>query len=227
MKLTFVGSGLLICFAAISVAQKPVRSPKLDLPLELKDAFERSKGLRFSGKRTVTVVRAGKIETHNEYVTKDGPNLRIEFAKDSPYAGQIIAETKDSRNHYFPDKNEIRVYPSFGKKQFEGFRANFRSPRGGALHIESANGGVVAGLKCTRYQVLDKDNNPIVQIYIDLNSGMLTKRVLYDAAGNIAGSYEFVSVTLNPNIQPGAFAIHRKGAKVIQPIDELHKQGSI
>ncbi|MBS1725636.1 MAG: hypothetical protein JST51_02870 [Armatimonadetes bacterium] len=221
MRLSVLSAGLLTALAVGA----PVQRQRLSLPPELKEAFEHARGLRFSGTRLVTYVKAGRIETHKEFVTKDGPNLKVEFDKASPFAGQIIVETENSRKHYFPDKNEIRVYPSFGKRQFEGFRGAFRSARGGELHIDSSNGGVIAGLHCTKYQLSDKDNNPVVQIYIEPRSGMLTKRVLYDQTGNIAGSYEFVSLTLNPRIQPGTFEIRRRGATVVRPIDELRKQG--
>jgi hypothetical protein len=225
MKFGYICFGLLIVH--IAIGQHSRGAQKLIIPPDLKEALERSKSLRFSGTRTVMVIRAGQVQSHNEYVTKDGENLRIEFAKGSPYAGQIIVETSEERKHYFPDRNEIREYPSFGKRQFEGVRAVFRSPRGGASHIESSNGGVIAGLHCTKYQVSDSFNNPIVQVFIEPNSGMLAKRVLFDPTGNIAGSYEFVSVNLNPNIQKSAFKIFRKGAKIIRPIDELKKQGAI
>ncbi len=221
--------GAILCLAAIvplSAAQRGEHSQKLELPQELKDAMERAKSIRFSGRRTVTVVRAGKIETHTEYVTKDGGNLRIEFAKDSPYVGQIIVETQEGRRHYFPDRNEIRVYPSIGKRQFEAFRGLFRSSRGGTLHIDTAPGGQIAGLHVTRYQVADRNNNPVAQIFIEPHSGMVAKRVLFDPTGAIAGSYEFTSLTLNPRLAPGSFMIMRKGAKTVLPIDELRKQVS-
>ena len=223
MKSTLISFGLIVTIAATSVGQG--RGQKVELPPELKEIFSKSKGLRFSGTRTVTVVRAGKVESHNEYVTKDGSNLRIEFALGSPFAGQIIVETSDERKHFFPDKNEIHEYPSFGKKQFEGFRANFRSPRDGKAHYEAGTGGIIAGLRCTKYELLDGKNNPIAQIFVEPKSGMLVKRVLFDPTGNIAGSYEFISLTLDPKIQPGAFRIVRKGAAVIRPIDDLRRHG--
>jgi hypothetical protein len=226
MKLNLVCCGISVALAMSSLGQGPRHSQKVELPPELKDAFNRSKNLRFSGTRTVTIVRAGRVDSHNEYVTKDGPNLRIEFAAGSPFAGQIIVETQNQRKHYFPDKNEIHEFPSFGKKQFEGFRPNFRGGKGGPTHFDTSVGGTIAGLRCTKYQLSDSNNNPLAQIFIEPQSGLLVKRVLFDPSGNIAGSYEFVSVSLDPKIQPGAFKIVHKGAATVRPIDTLRKQSA-
>ncbi|MEI8282116.1 MAG: hypothetical protein WCG75_06915 [Armatimonadota bacterium] len=223
MKKAFAGIGLMIALTTVSSAQDSGKVRRPELPTELKESFERAKNIRFSGTRTVTVVRAGKIETHNEYVTKDGPNLRIEFATGSPYSGQIIIETNKERKHYFPDKNEIREYPSFSKKQFEGFRSFGRGGKSGSMHFDTSTGGVIAGQKCTKFQLSDSSNNPVAQVYIEPRSGMTMKRVIFDQTGNIAGSYEFVTLTLDPKIQPGAFKIFRKGATVIRPSDDLRK----
>ncbi len=223
MKLTLNCLGMILLLTCSSMGQEAGRVKSPELPPELKEVFSKAKTLRFSGTRSVTVVRAGRVQTHNEYVTKDGMNLRIEFAPGSPFAGQIIVETKEERKHYFPDKNEIHENPSFGKRQFEGFRTNFRGSKGGPSHYESSAGGVIAGLTCTKYQLSDSQNNPIAQIFVEPRSGMLVKRIVFDPTGNIAGSYEFISITLDPKIQPGAFKISRKGATVIRPIDELRK----
>ena len=214
---------VLVPIACTVLGQSPRQNQKPDFPPDLKEAFNRAKSLRFSGMRTVTVVRAGRVEIHNEYVTKDGGNLKIEFAPGSPFAGQIIVETQKERKHYFPDRNEIREYPSVGKKQFEGFRGNYRGGHSGPTHYDTSTGGVIAGLRCTKYQLSDTNNNPIVQIFIEPRSGMLVKRVLFDPTGNIAGSYEFVTLTLDPKIQSGAFKIVRKGATVVYPIDDLRR----
>ncbi len=224
MNKAFAGIGLMLVMTALSSAQDSGKGRRPELPTELKESFERAKTIRFSGTRTVTVVRAGKVETHNEYVTKDGSNLRIEFATGSPYSGQIIIETDKNRRHYFPDKNEIREYPSFSKKQFEGFRSFSRGSKPGSMHFDTSTGGVIAGLRCTKYQLSDASNNPVAQVYIEPRSGMTVKRVIFDQTGNIAGSYEFVSLTLDPRIQPGAFKIFRKGATVIRPSDDLRKE---
>ena len=117
MKLTLNCLGMILLLTCSSMGQEAGRVKSPELPPELKEVFSKAKTLRFSGTRSVTVVRAGRVQTHNEYVTKDGMNLRIEFAPGSPFAGQIIVETKEERKHYFPDKNEIHENPSFGKRQ--------------------------------------------------------------------------------------------------------------
>jgi hypothetical protein len=224
MKLHFFGFGLAL--AVMSSGQEPPRGQKMELPPEMKEVFAKAKTLRFSGTRTVTVVRAGRVESHNEYVTKDGSNLRIEFAPGSQYAGQIIIETSTERKHFFPEMNEIHEYPSFGRRQFEGFRSSMRGSRG-KPQFSSTDGGVIAGLHVSRYQLSDAQNNPIAQIFVEPRSGLTVKRVIFDATGNVAGSYEFTSVTLGPKIQQGAFKIARKGATIIRPIDVLRKQCGI
>jgi len=99
---------------------------KLQIPDAFKQLMEKSRDLRFSGTRMVTVVRAGKVESHQEFVTKDGPNMRVEFAKDSKYAGQIIIETASFRRHYFPDRNEIKESPSNTRRSQIGTKLKSR-----------------------------------------------------------------------------------------------------
>lgn len=222
MRLSSSVTGLVLILAAVSSGQVPSRGQKVELPPEVKEILEKAKLLRFSGTRTVSIVKAGRVESHNEYVTKDGSSLRIEFSTGSPFAGQIIVETSNERKHYFPDKNEIHEYPSFGKRQFEGFRSSFRGQRG-KTKFGSSDGGTIAGLRCTKFQLSDSQDNPIAQIFVEPRSGMMVKRVLFDPTGNIAGSYEFTTVSLDPKIQQGAFKIVRKGATIIRPIDELRR----
>lgn len=218
---------LIACMAGVIVfAQGPddPRRPSFlkpakreELPAILKEAQEKSKKLRFSGTRLVTFYRAGKAESHEEYLTKDGPNMRIEFAKGSPFAGQVIVETPNSRKHYFPDRNELRESPAGGRKQFENFR--FGGMRGGTPII--SDGGTLLGMKVTKVQFLDPMKNPAFEIYLDLKSGLALKRVVYGPGGSIAGSFEFKKLNMKPTIAKGAFSFNRNGVKVIRPIDDL------
>ena len=190
---------------------------KEELPPVLKDAQEKSKKLRFSGTRLVTFYRAGKAESHEEYLTKDGARMRIEFSKNSPFAGQVIIETPEVRKHYYPDRNELKESPAAGRRQFENFR--FGGVRGAKPVI--SDGGFLLGMKLTRVQYLDPMKNPTFEVFIDLKSGLAVKRVIYGPCGNVAGSFEFKSLNLNPKISKDAFTFNRKGVKVIRPIDDL------
>jgi hypothetical protein len=224
MKIAF--SLITIVVSGAILAQGPGGPPregfgalrkKEELPAILKEAQEKSKKLRFSGTRVVTFYRAGKAESHEEYLTKDGPNMRIEFDKGSPFAGQVIVETPQTRKHFFPDRNEIRESPAAGRRQFESFR--FGGMRGGKPTI--SDGGSLLGLKVTKVQFLDPMKNPAFEVFIDLKSGLALKRVVYGPGGSIAGSFEFKKLNMNPTIAKGAFSFSRKGVKIIRPIDDL------
>lgn len=188
-----------------------------ELPQLLKDAQEKSKKLRFSGTRVVTFYRAGKAESHEEYLTKDGARMRIEFSKSSPFAGQVIVETPEVRRHFFPDRNELRESPAEGRKQFESFRMG--GMRGGKPVI--SDGGTLLGMKVTKVQFLDPMKNPVFEVFIDLKSGLALKRVIFGPGGSIAGSFEFKQINFNPSIAKNAFNFNRKGVKIIRPIDDL------
>lgn len=188
-----------------------------ELPQVLKDAQEKSKKLRFSGTRVVTFYRAGKAESHEEYLTKDGSRMRIEFSKSSPFTGQVIIETPEVRRHFFPDRNELRESPAEGRKQFESFRMG--GMRGAKPVI--SDGGTLLGMKVTKVQFLDPMKNPVFEVFIDLKSGLALKRVIFGPGGSIAGSFEFKQVNFNPSIAKNAFNFNRKGVKIIRPIDDL------
>ncbi len=223
MKFVFSVFGLLTC--GLLVAQGPGGGPRRggdfgkreELPQILKDAQEKSKKLRFSGTRVVTFYRAGKAETHEEYLTKDGAKMRIEFSKNSPFAGQVIIETPDLRRHFFPDRNELKESPAAGRKQFESYR--FGGMRGGKPVI--TDGGSMLGMKVTKVQYLDPMKNPAFEVFIDLKSGLALKRVIYGPGGNVAGSFEFKQLNFNPTIARDAFSFNRKGVKIIRPIDDF------
>lgn len=188
-----------------------------ELPQILKEAQEKSKKLRFSGTRVVTFYRAGKAETHEEYLTKDGSRMRIEFSKNSPFAGQVIIETPEGRKHFFPDRNELKESPASGRKQFENFR--FGGMRGGKPII--TDGGSMLGLKVTKVQYLDPMKNPTFEVYVDLKSGLAVKRVIYGPGGEVAGLFEFKKLNFNPTLSKDAFAFNRKGVKIVRPVDDL------
>jgi outer membrane lipoprotein-sorting protein len=217
-----LSTGLMLISVLALGQGKPFGQGKTPFPLPpiLAEAMEKSRSLRFSGTRMVTSVRAGKVETHEEYITKDGGKIRIEFAKNSPFAGQIIVETGKERIHFFPDRNEIRQSPSSGRRQFDVLRM-MRTARGGKPKFTVADGGVIAGIRTSNIQFQDSEGNVVGAVHIDPKSGMTLKRVLFDQSGSVLASYEFSKVAFNPAIAANAFKFSRKGAKIIRPVDDL------
>lgn len=186
---------------------------------------QKSKTLKFSGTRVVSLVKAGKVEKHEEYITKSGPNMRIEFSKESPFHGQIIVETANERKHYFPDQNEIWVFPTFGRHQFESIRGSYRDRKRGGK-VSTGEGETIAGIRTTKVRMADRDSNPIFDLFVEMKTGITLKRVMYDPTGSTIGSFEFTKVTMNPRLLQSAFTIQRNGAKIVRPIDLLRRKAS-
>ncbi|HLO97851.1 MAG TPA: hypothetical protein VK171_04575 [Fimbriimonas sp.] len=186
---------------------------------------QKAKGLKYSGTRVISLVRAGKIERHEEYVTRSGSNMRIEFSRESPFHGQIIVETANERRHYFPDQNEIMVFPTFGRHQFDSVRGSFRDRKRGAK-ITTGEGENIVGFRTSKIRMADRDGNPIFDVYADMKSGLTLKRVMYDPAGGTIGTFEFTKLTLNPKLMANAFSIQRNGAKIVRPIDLLRRKAT-
>jgi outer membrane lipoprotein-sorting protein len=209
-----------------SFAQKPDKKNRDRNFDEFRKLLERAQDIRFSGTRLVTVVRAGKPESHTEYVTRDKGNLRIEFAKDSKYTGQIIIETSGFRKHFFPDRNEIKESPVSARRQFDLGRLMRGPGRMGQSRTQISEGGVVAGFKTQKMTISDPQGNRLIEVFADPKTGLLLKRVVFDPTGSVAGSFEFQQVKLNPSINQTAFVLNRKGAKVVRPIDDLRRQAS-
>lgn len=196
-----------------------------ELPASVRDAFEKSKKAKFSGKRLVTTVRAGKKESHSETVTKFGNKMRIEFSEDSDFAGQIIIEDGSQRFHFFPDRNELRLSPTNGRRQFEMLRLNGRMMNGRATY-KLSDGGQIAGFDCQKLSILDQSGNTVANIFFNPTNGLFLKRSLFDPSGAVLASFEFQSVSMNPRIAEGTFKFNRKGVKVIRPIDEVRSHSS-
>lgn len=215
-----------ISVPVMSFGQKDEGKNRDRVFLEFKRILDRAKGIRFSGTRIVTVVRAGKSDAHTEYVTREGENLRVEFSKDSKYTGQIIIESGGFRRHFFPDRNEVKESPVSTKRQFDMGRMLRGPGKGGQMKPQISDGGMVAGFRTQKMSLSDAQGNRMIEVYADPKSGLLLKRVVFDPTGTVSGSFEFQQVNLNPTIKPTAFVLNRKGAKIVRPLDDLRRQAS-
>jgi hypothetical protein len=133
----------------------------------------------------------------------------------------VIVEDGKTRRHFLPLLNEIRVLPP---RRDEALLRIGRALRKGGLQITSADGGAIAGRRTTLFTVADGQGNLSQRLYIDVDTALVLKRILYDPVGAQIGYFEFVQVEYPGHISPKLFTLDRKGATIVTPDDELVRQ---
>jgi hypothetical protein len=209
----------MILAVAASAAAQPIDS-NLVYPL-LARAVREAGHQRYAGIRLVQLRRRPKSATHEEYVSRDGAKVRIEFAEDSPFTGQIIVEDGRTRRHFLPQLNEIRVLPP---RRDEALLLVGRALRQGGMQITSSDGGLIAGRRTTLFTVADPQGNVSQRIYVDVDTALVLKRVLFDPVGTQIGYFEFTKVSYPVRLEPSLFTLVRKGALIVTPDDELVRE---
>lgn len=201
-----------------SGARRPARVIEA-LPPALQRAIEAADGLRFSGQRTVTVLKQGRPDSHEEIVMRDGSQVRIEFPKNGAYSGQVIVENGTERRHYNPATNVVRVLPA---RADEGLKRLQNLARAG--RVIASPGERIAGYATTELLVRDRAGNPLQRLSIEPDSGMVLRRVVYDQTGLKVGGFSYSKVDLNPApFDPALFRIDRKGVQTTTPSDTLRR----
>ena len=198
---------------------RPLNASTKALPPALKRALAVSDTLRFTGRRTVTVLKDGQPNTHEEIVVRDGPQVRIEFPPNGAYSGQVIVENATERRHFNAATNEVRVLPSRKDEGLQRLRAIVRAGR-----VDASPGERIAGYDTTDFLIRDAAGNPLQRLSIEPESGMVLRRTVYDATGVQAGDSVYTRVDLNPApFDPALFRIERKGVQTSTPWDDLRR----
>jgi outer membrane lipoprotein-sorting protein len=217
MKLRPVALILALILAAFSGAQDHDRDLS-NLPPLVRKSFLANKTAKYSGERMVQFKHGPDRVSHVEYILKDGIRTRIEFPDDSEYKGQIIVDDGHQRLHYYPDRNEIDAEPAHLRESRPEVRM---SPEGARVHPQLTHaitdGGILAGWTTQLVTVSDPNGNVMQRMWIEPNSGVVLKRVLYDQVGTQVGYYEFTKINFKPTYTAGDFRIVRKGGTVITP----------
>ena len=205
----------LLLLPLTAVAQRAAPA----IPPVLRRAIKASATLRFTGRRTVTVLRDGQPDRHEEIVMRDGPRVRIEFPRTGTYAGQVIVETAAERRHFLPRTNEVRVLPSRREDGLQRLRALARTGR-----VSTVPGERVAGFATVEIVVRDPDGNVLQRLAVEPRSGMVLSRQIYDPTGAPVGGFAFTSVDLDPGaFDPAIFRIERKGVRRTTPEETLRR----
>lgn len=210
-----------LALSPISLAQRrPLRGGGAlgkGLPPALRRALTAQATLRFTGRRTVTVLRNGQPNRHEEIVTRDGPRVRIEFPSGGPYAGQVIVENASERRHFLPKTNEIRLLPPRREEGLQRLRAMARD---GRVSVEP--GERIAGHATVEATVRNQAGDLVQRLSIEPSSGALLRRRVYDLTGAEVGGFVYTRIDLNTGpLDAALFRIDRKGAHTVTPRDML------
>ncbi|MGV3616992.1 MAG: sigma-E factor regulatory protein RseB domain-containing protein [Fimbriimonas sp.] len=212
----------LLLFPLLVLGSAYAQEIRPDVPPVLRKAFLSGKRTRYTGTRVVIFRKGAETSQHTEYVTRDGPRLRIEFPRESAFGGQIIVESKSERRHYFPDKNEIHVLPPRREEAFERIARLVRSPRD-RFRFTNGPDEVVAGKSTEQVVVSDPAGNVVQRLYIEPNTGLVLKRQLFDQVGTRVGGFEFTEVDFRPRIRDDVFRLTRRGARIVTPAQLLEE----
>ena len=191
-----------------------------DVPMMLVRAIQAQPRLRYTGTYTVEFKQGPTPLRHVEYITRDAGRYRIDFPSNSQFAGQVIIEDQNIRQHYRPNVNEIIQQPPRHGEAWEKVANLATDPH---YQLTTAPGSNIAGFKTDQLVVMDKSGNVLQRLFIEPNSGVIMKRQIFDAVGTPAGYFEFTSIDLDPKIDPSIFVIKRKNAKIITPIMQLQR----
>ena len=217
-----ISSGVILLALSFSAhAQRPGR-PFLQgrvLPPVLRRAILVQESIRFTGRRTVTVLKDGLPNRHEEIVMRDGPQIHIEFPEGSPYSGQVIVENLTERRHFLPASNEVRVLPPRREGGLQRIRALVRNGR-----VSTEPGERIAGFPTVEVVIQDGAGNTVQRLAIEPGSGMLLRQRFFGPTGMDIGGFVYSKVDLNPgSLDPALFKIERRGVQVTTPWDTLRK----
>ncbi|MCX7799333.1 MAG: hypothetical protein N2109_03215 [Fimbriimonadales bacterium] len=158
---------------------------------------------RYSGERTVELLRGLQRVRHSEIVHKDGAKTRVEYLAGSPLEGTVVVE--DGRRRYVvrPSGEGIEEGPARGDDAARRLAAMLSDRERFALRIR--NGEIVAGLPSRVLEVVDRRGILAQRLWVHPPSGVVLKRELFGPAGRRLGGFEFRRIELNPRFEPGLF----------------------
>lgn len=204
-------------FAALATLAMPQSD---DRPAILDKVVAASQKLRYHGVRKVQMRFGPDTIQYTEYILRDGPKTRIWFPEGGSFRGQIIVETGNERRHYFPDRNQIEVMPPRREEHFMRLGRMGKDGRG-MVRYQSEDGEAIAGLDSRRVTIIGRENRPFMKLWIDPNTGLVLKRVVFGRDGQPQATSEFVKVDYRPTFKRGDFELNIRGSKVVTPRDRL------
>jgi outer membrane lipoprotein-sorting protein len=157
--------------------------------------------IRLQGTRMVEVQTGGNTRRYYELVLRDGPRMRIEFPKGSPFEGQIVVDDGVKRLTYNPKTRATHESPA---KPEDGI---IKRLAGKGLSVKIEPGGRIAGYQTQQIEARSPQGALLLRAWVDPTRGAILKRELYDAQGRRIALSEFTEVRFGVPIPPGSFTI--------------------
>lgn len=202
--------GLALLAGAAAQAQQPPEGARL-----LQRAISARLTLKLSGERLVTLPDGLTIR---ERIQRSGMRLRIQITEPESLRESVAVEDGIQRRQFVPDRNEIRIMPSKEAEFYDRMRGSLRA---GPRQLRVADGGTVAG-RATRVVALPSPGNEgRARFWVDPATGAVLKSEVTGPEGERVASFEFLSVSFDPEFDPGTFVLVKPGAQIVTPLDDL------
>lgn len=207
-----------VALVAFGVASWSLGQEKL--PAVVEKYVSATRTARFSGKRSVEILRSGQRLEGEELFIQDGSRVRVQMLEGQGKIAQLFIEADGIRYAYLPKKNEVHTSPAMLNRT-----AIALTRRGdkGKLTLSVDPSDTIAGRKTYLVTVTNPRNFVVMKLWIDPKSGIELKHQQFDLEGNYVGGFQFTEIDLNPQIDPQMFDTTFGGAKVFTRLDILRR----
>lgn len=148
---------------------------------------------RFAGIRTITYMEDGKVRKLEERVLRGNNKTRIEYDKNSSYAGQIVFEHGYQRKTYFKASNELRIS---SRSPLNHQLVLMRSGRGPTV-TKISGSEKVAGHDCKLVVTVAEGDTVRHRMWVDEDKGVVLRRETYDPEGKVVAGYVYKRIQYN------------------------------
>lgn len=212
-KSSFTKYLALSCLLVVAI---PVTAKSITPEELLQKVVRTQPKLRFSGTRKIETILRGDRIRWVEYVLRSGMRLRITYPEDSPRHGFVVIQNGRERLEYNPHTNQIlRTVPK--KLELIERLGHLReAAKNKRITLRLFDSEPIASRPTHGLLIADKQGNIAQKYWIDRETGLILKAVLFDKSGAEHASFEFLRVNYNPIIKESDFRI-RMNSPHIEP----------
>jgi len=196
----------LALFCALSIAV-PAPADGISQEELIQKVLHAQPNLRFSGVRKIETIIQGDRVRWIEYVLREGMRMRITYPEDSPRRGFIVIQNGKERLEYNPHTNRIVRTPPKKLELLERLGHLLQAAKNGRITLRVFGSEPIANRSTHGLLIADKQGNIAQKYWIDKETGLILKAILFDRAGAEHASFEFLRVNYNPIIKESDFRI--------------------